>query len=570
MSGLTISAYERKSVLPDKWLRIIDKVVYSDWYLLAIAALVVLFWATEAMVAGFVTMLLIMSFLLVVKRDMTPCLPVLISVYCVISKGEFPPYFAYMFIILIPVAASLIFHFVYYRNEKIKAGAFGLAYLLVAASMFMGGIMSNQLNDEIKGLAFAAFLGLLPFAVYELIVNCCNGLDKKEFVRYACRAFLYLGLLITVQLLIYYIRVWAGIIPEHAEVHLGWGISNGAATVLLATMPIAMYVAVSEKNLFRSLLYAVIAVLQIIAVIATVSRGAIIVGIMEFVLMIAVSVIFNRHRKVYLLSYALVIIAIAIVCVVFKDKLIAFIERAFSNGLDGSGRDKIYEEAVNVFKQNRLFGVGFGYIGINSYLNSHPMYYFHSTFFQTIASLGMFGLVASCYMYFKRIKFAFKKARSFNVFLIVSCFGFEGYAMINTFTFLAVPGLLLIAVLTAVNERCNSMSDEEYALIGAPLPLFSHNKKPIDGVVFGRPEIEEEESADEANDVNEKEESAEKESAEGLKAVEEEKTGLAASEVCAEEATADLNDEADALSSDAAIGKEKEGKKTQTDKGRRA
>ena len=88
MSGLTISAYERKSVLPDKWLRIIDKVVYSDWYLLAIAALVVLFWATEAMVAGFVTMLLIMSFLLVVKRDMTSCLPVLISVYCVISKGE--------------------------------------------------------------------------------------------------------------------------------------------------------------------------------------------------------------------------------------------------------------------------------------------------------------------------------------------------------------------------------------------------------------------------------------------------------------------------------------------------
>ena len=173
-------------------------------------------------------------------------------------------------------------------------------------------------------------------------------------------------------------------------------------------------------------------------------------------------------------------------------------------------------------------------------------------------------------MYFKRIKFAFKKARSFNVFLIVSCFGFEGYAMINTFTFLAVPGLLLIAVLTAVNERCNSMSDEEYALIGAPLPLFSHNKKPIDGVVFGRPEAEEKESANRANDLNEKEESAEKESAEDVKAVEEEKTELAASEVCAEEAAADLNDEADALSSDAAIGKEKEGKKTQTDKGGRA
>lgn len=492
MSGFTLSVYERKSVLPEKWLNILDRIVYSDWYLLAIAALVVLFWALEAMVAGFIVLLLIISFLLVVKRDMTPCLPVLISVYCVISKAEFPPYFAYMFIILVPVAASLIFHFVYYRTEKIKAGAFGFAYLFVAASMFMGGIMSNQLNDELKGLAFAAFLGLLPFAVYELIVNCCNGLKKTEFVNYVCRSFLYLGFLITVQLVIYYIRVRIGMIPEGSEVHLGWGISNGAATVLLATMPIAMYVAVSDKKLWRSLIYAVIAVLQMVAVISTVSRGAILVGLAEFVLMMIASVVYNKHRKVYVSLYAVIAIATIVCCIVFKDRLIAFVERAFSNGLDDSGRDNLYREAIDVFKQNKLFGVGFGYIGLNSYLNAHPMYYFHSTFFQTLASLGLFGLVASVYMYYKRVKFAFSKGRAFNIFLIVSCFGFEGYAMINTFTFLAVPGLMIIAILTAVNERCNSIPDEDYAESGAPL-LFADNGKKNelkDGVVFGSEKTE--------------------------------------------------------------------------------
>ena len=487
MSGLTVSAYERNSVLPEKWLEAVDKVVYSDWYLLAIAALVVLFWALEAMVAGFVTLLLIISFLLVVKRDMTPCLPVLMSVYCVISKGEFPSYFAYMFIILIPVVGSLVFHFVYYRTEKISGGAFGFAYLLVAASMFMGGITNNQLNDEMKGLAFAAFLGLLPFAVYELIVNCCNGLKKAEFVNYVCRAFAFLGLLITAQLLIYYIRVWTGIIPAGREVHLGWGISNGAATVLLATMPITMYVAVTEKRLWRSLVIALLSIAQMVAVISTVSRGAILVGIAEFVLMIIASVAFNRHRKAYIAAYALVTVAAVVCCVVFKEKLIAFVERAFNNGLAGSGREELYKEALDVFSQNKLFGAGFGYIGANSYLNTNPMYYFHSTFFQTIASLGLFGLVASAYMYFKRIKFAFSKGRAFNIFLIVSCFGFEGYAMINTFTFLAVPGLMLIAILNAVNERSNAVTDEEYALSGAPL-LFSDDKgagAPRDGIVFG-------------------------------------------------------------------------------------
>lgn len=495
MSGLAISAYERKSVLPDKWLKIIDRIVYSDAYMLAIAALVVLFWATEAMVAGFVTLLLIMSFLLVVKRDMTPCLPILISVYCVISKGQFPSYFAYMFIILVPVAGSLIFHFVYYRTAEIKGGAFGFAYLFVAASMFMGGIMSNQLNDELKGLAFAAFLGLVPFAVYELIVNCCNGLKKTEFVSYVSRAFLFLGVLITAQLLIYYIRVWTGKLPEGVEVHLGWGISNGAATVLLATMPISMYVAVSEKKLWKSVLIALLSIAQFVAVIATVSRGAILVGAAEFVLMMIASVVFNKHRKAYVLAYVAIAVLAIVCCVLMKDRLIAFIERAFNNGLDDSGRDNLYKEAIDVFKQNKLFGVGFGYIGLNSYLNSHPMYYFHSTVFQTLASLGLFGTAASIVMYYKRVKFAFAKGRAFNIFLIVSCFGFEGYAMINTFTFLAVPGLLIIAVLTATNERCNSISDEEYASCGAPLIFASKsdNEKDrrVDAVIFGSGNTEE-------------------------------------------------------------------------------
>lgn len=486
MSGLNVSATERRSVLPEKWLEAVDRVVYSDWYLLAIAALVVLFWALEAMVAGFVTLLLIISFLLVVKRDMTPCLPVLMSVYCVISKGEFPSYFAYMFIILVPVVGSLVFHFVYYRPGKLSAGSFGLAYLFVAASMFMGGITSNQLNDEMKGLAFAAFLGLLPFAVYELIVNCCNGLKKTDFVNYVCRAFAFLGILIAAQLLIYYIRVWTGVIPEGREVHLGWGISNGAATVLLTTMPVTMYVAVTDKKIWRSLVFAFLALAQMVAVIATVSRGAILVGIAEFVLMIIASVVFNKHRKAYIAAYALIAVVAIVCCVVFKERLVAFVERAFNNGLAGSGREELYKEAIDVFSQNKLFGVGFGYIGVNSYLNTHPMYYFHSTFFQTIASLGLFGLVASVYMYYKRIKFAFAKGRAFNVFLIVSCFGFEGYAMINTFTFLAVPGLMLIAILSAVNERSNAVTDEEYALSGAP-QLFPDDKGAVirDGVVFG-------------------------------------------------------------------------------------
>lgn len=447
---------QRQSVLPDKWLNILDKFVYSNWYLLALTALVVLFWALRTMVIGFVVLLLILSFLIAVKRDLTPCLPIILSIYCIISKAEFPPYFAYMFIIFVPVFGSLFFHFYYYRVDKPAIGKFGLAYLFVLASMVLGGIAVNDLmTDRLKGFGFACYLGILPFAIYLLTVNYCKELSHKKFVEYLGRSMVALGLIISIQLLIYYIRVYIGIIPKGSEVHLGWGISNGAATVLLATMAVTMYVAVINKSPIKSVMLALFAIAQYLAVILTISRGAILCGAVEFCIMIIASLVKTKYKKTYFAIYALGIAVLAILAYVFRDSLMAFIERAFNNGLDGSGRDKIYAEAVRVFKQHPLFGVGFGYIGDNSYLNTHPMYYFHSTLFQTIASLGIFGTVASVIMYYKRVKLAFSKGTAFNVFWIIACIGFEGYAMINTFTFLAVPGLLIIAIMTAVNERSN-------------------------------------------------------------------------------------------------------------------
>ena len=45
---------------------------------------------------------------------------------------------------------------------------------------------------------------------------------------------------------------------------------------------------------------------------------------------------------------------------------------------------------------------------------------------------------------------------------------------------------MLIAILSAVNERSNAVTDEEYALSGAP-QLFPDDKGAVirDGVVFG-------------------------------------------------------------------------------------
>lgn len=464
------AAQVKTSLLTGNALRVLDKILYSEWYLAAVNALVLLFWATEAMISGFVIMCLILSAVLVLKRDVTPCIPIIISIYCIICKGEFPPYFGYMFFILIPVIGALVFHFVYYPVRKPTAGKFGLAYLAVAASMFMGGAFTDATTDRLKGLAFAAFLGLFPFAIYAMVTNY-KVTRGRDFVIYVSKALAFLGIMIVLQLLVRYVRVWTGVIND-GEVHLGWGISNGAATVLLLTAPVTMYVSVTCKKQWSAVLYLLASVMQYVGVVATVSRGAILFGAVTFVLTIVASLVAadKKRRIVYAAIYCAALVIAAICCAVLKDKLIEFFDKAFETGLSVSGRDVIYAEAWEMFKQNPLFGVGFGYVGVHAYLNRNPMYYFHSTFFQTIASLGLFGTVASVYMYCKRIKLAFSKGTAFNLFWIVACVGIEGYAMINTFTFLAVPGLLLIAIATVTNEESNyarSLDDLRQSLVVA-------------------------------------------------------------------------------------------------------
>lgn len=484
----------RSSVLHGKALEVLDRILYSEGYLALVCTLVLLFWATGAMISGFTVMCLLLSALLVLKRDLTPCLPVIVSIYCIVSVSEFPPYFVYMFAILIPVAGALIFHFVYYPVKKPTAGAFGLAYLCVAASMFMGGAFTDATTDKLKALGFAAFLGLFPFAVYVLIRNYCCEKPKRQFVEYAGKSFAFLGLLIVLQLLVYYIRVWTGVLPG-GEVHLGWGISNGAASVLLVTAPITMYVAVSRKNGVLSLLYAALSAVQYVGVVATVSRGAIIFGAISFVILLVATIVKTPYKKTYIAAYVAGAVVVGVCVAVFREEFKAFFDKAFETGLSSSGRDALYSEAWEVFKQNPFFGVGFGYSGRNAYLNRHPMYYFHSTLFQTVASLGLFGLAASVYMYYKRVRFAFSKGLTYNVFWIIACVGVEGYAMINTFTFLAVPGLLLIAVATAVNETSNAArkeEDSEKALAAAAQTESEKTVAETDGAALAEPPVAEE------------------------------------------------------------------------------
>ena len=91
------------------------------------------------------------------------------------------------------------------------------------------------------------------------------------------------------------------------------------------------------------------------------------------------------------------------------------IKALIGRGMGDSGRIKLFKEAWELFKAHPIFGVGKGYVGTGTPTNEIGIYWFHSTFFQVIASMGIVGLMAYVYYYWARLKILFSNIKnSFN------------------------------------------------------------------------------------------------------------------------------------------------------------
>ena len=123
-------------------------------------------------------------------------------------------------------------------------------------------------------------------------------------------------------------------------------------------------------------------------------------------------------------------------------------------GMGSSGRTELFKEAWGLFKAHPIFGVGKGYMGPNTPPSAIGVYFFHSTFFQVIACMGIVGLAAYAYFYIIRFKILFKNIKhSFNLFCLALLIGFEGYSLLDTGTFIAYPFMALIVIITLLLER---------------------------------------------------------------------------------------------------------------------
>ncbi len=452
----TLTLTERPvTVRAPEWLK---KFFYSDAYLAIMGILMFAAWYTKMPIVVFLPGSLLVMTALIVLDDFQPMLPVILYVPCIFQTKDPAPYWWHL-VGAIPLVAGLIFHFVCYRPKRQKL-RMAVPQLLIAAAMLLGGLGSISEEHYLGTLTYNIMLGFLPLIFYVIVAIYSKPNRYTDFGKYFAKVSAWWGLLLGAEVIAMYIMKSPPLdkLGSGFAIDLGWGIDNNVATILLIASPMAFYLALTEKH---KLLYTVLGILNFAFTLATFSRGGILFGTLGAIVTVLVALkLGDRKTRLTIFIPCLVtILALLVVYFIYMEPVNAHILKLINIDDHGiSGRDDLFREAVDVFRENPVFGAGLGFDG-EYYKQPEGMYFywFHSTFFQILGCTGAVGLGAYAVYYFVRYFIVLRRLEqnTFAQFAFIGLLFFEAYSLIDTGTFIPYPIMVYVMLLTLAVEQTN-------------------------------------------------------------------------------------------------------------------
>ena len=428
---------------------------YSYPILLAIVALVS--YNFEAGLFGFTFMATFACITLIMYKDLTPFLPpVFLFLFCFRNLSMLSGVFFY--VVCGVCACALIVHFIIYP-VKIFLGKLFLPICLMIMSLFMGGILSDYLDDYLGGLAVMIAVGPVMLFEYFLLSNYVCPPKDFDLKKYLCVLVVIAAFTASSTMLL--IVSYKGSFPYRGLRLVGWGTSNTVASLILVATPCCCYL-MTKTKIFTP--YFILFVAFFMALILSNSDGCLGIFLAFFPLLVLVTYfsLDKSKRRAFLIEFS----AFVIVVVIALIPLIKYVSLDKLINPSDSGRLDLYREAFKLFIKYPVFGAGQGYVNLNIFnpsLDVLRQYNFHSSVMHVMATMGTVGLISYVYYVVQRFRVLAGKNR-FNVFMVLSFFMFEGYALIDVSEFCIFPLLCSVMIILAVTEKINNTSTDNLLL----------------------------------------------------------------------------------------------------------
>lgn len=431
----------------------IDRFAHSDLYLAFMAAVVFALWSTGNLMLGVAVISALATVLLVAVRDTVPLVPLVMYAPCMVATNKMPAQLWQYAVCLIPLFAAIIFHVLYYKPNNLKKGAYNVIPMaLLVVAMLVAGTFSPAIQDKAIGLANVAYTGILPLATYMMVR--LYGEEKCDICDYFARAMVVWGIFICMQAAIVYL----GAVVQGIDIgsnsyapQLGWGNSNVFPTVVMTCIPFNFYM--MHKSYKWTVPMLLLTLGEFICILYCHSRGVMIFTVLVLMASAITVTVYNRKNPVFWTVLLCIMAALTVFIIYYGDKILQVMTNTFEDKLSSNGRDVLYMEALDKFVENPVFGAGMGYRGYVTNLHIQSGFYqFHSTIFQTLGTLGLFGTAVMLYLYIIRYYTVFKGGDRVSIFFFVAMIGFEGYSIVNTSTFTGLPLMTVVYMFMALKE----------------------------------------------------------------------------------------------------------------------
>ena len=436
-----------------------DKIIYKIRCFLAGDIFTVILFALAAMVLflnaeipGAIFFGLIICAVLILSDDLLSCImPLLLLVsFAIRCKNSYDDFMEYIWILPIPIFA-IIFHAVVYRKSfDFKKGKLLIPMCIASVATMTGGlgIITTEEYFSTISLAYMFTLGFGTVLVYLIFgaqlqpgKNYTDNIDIR-----LSKIMITTTLFLCFAVLQYYGENWEKFIMDPDILPFQW--RNNACTILMIAMPFSFYMSTKKFP------YIITAFLSYGIMLLSGSRGGMIFGGIELlILIIYFAVIDKKHRKILLGIVA----AIGVAGIVLLPKLIYIfrytIERLTSYS-ENAIRLGLLRRSVEDFLSNPLTGRGLGYMGNRDIHKSATatLCWYHSQIPQVIGSFGLVGIGAYGYQLICRVKFFISEQSLFAKTVFLSFIGLELMSVVNPGIF-APLYLMIITVLFAIVEN---------------------------------------------------------------------------------------------------------------------
>ena len=421
-----------------------EKQVLGRNFLYGIFLLAVMVVVLDAQVVGLFVFAGILMLILIFSEDIMPTLlPFLLA--CVFLSTMYDSYhiFIRLWWLALPFAGAVIYHFVRYR-KKITVGRIFPSLLLVSAALVLGGvgmIPARQYFSPIS-LYYTLGLGLGMVLIYLLMRSQYAVPREYDVLEYFVYVMYLMGFFAAFVVLYKYAEKMELFLETLEALELPS--RNNYATFLMFAMPFPFYHAIRRKHhVFAGLfLYG--------CIVLTGSRGGLLCGALELFLCFVYLAYVETDKEEKAFNIGM-LCGLLVLAVMAYPMVIEFYRSRCDDGdffNDLGGRIPMAKRAFSYLRENLPFGSGIGYLGNTDIYDpkTGALCWYHSLPFQIVGSMGLFGVFAYSYHYYRRLQIMLASRLPLPLSISLSCLGIFIMSCFNPGEFCPVPYEMLIII----------------------------------------------------------------------------------------------------------------------------